>query len=120
MNARIRNIFSLFSLFLATVLAFGCHHNPEKPDDDHMVTKKPRVPENTVGSFNFTKDSGIVIFDVNGKKAEFVDKPLPKNKKDAGTVTIKFVSGSCTAEVCRPVVGCKTVVLDPVNDCPAQ
>lgn len=116
LNTRNVILFTLLSLFIT-----GCNHNPDRKDDDmHGQHGKPRIPETTVGSFNFTKDSGLVIFDVNGKVAAITDKPLPKNKKDAGIVTIKFVSGSCTAEVCRPGFGCKTVVIDPDNDCPTQ
>ena len=101
-------IFLLSSMFVFT----GCQ----------SLSQKPQIPENTVGSFNFTKENGnkrgLEIFDVNGKKVKPSDKEIPKDAKPAGSITIEFFSGSCTARICRPGRPCETVVIDPVNDCP--
>lgn len=108
-----KSTLSLITLILTiSFLLFGCQ----------FMSTKPPIPENTVGSFNFTKETGnkrgIEIFDVNGKKMPLTNKEIPKDAKPAGSITIEFFSGSCTTRVCKPGLGCQTVVLDPVNDCP--
>lgn len=83
---------------------------------------KPRIPDNTVGSFNFTKQQGkgfgITVFDAKGKKVELSNKPIPKGAKKVDEIKLEFFNGSCTVRVCRRGRPCETVVIDDNTLCP--
>jgi len=86
------------------------------------MTAKPRIPENTVGSFNFTKKDGgglgIEVFNVKGKKAKLTNKEIPKGSKKVDEIKLEFFNGSCTVRVCRRGRPCETVVIDDDSLCP--
>ena len=86
------------------------------------MTTKPRIPDNTVGSFNFTKKNGgglgIEVFNVKGKKVKLTNKEIPKGSKKVDEIKLEFFNGSCTVRVCRRGRPCETVVIDDDSLCP--
>jgi hypothetical protein len=99
-------------MILTTTLITACE----------TMTNKPRIPDNTVGSFNFTKQNGkgfgLSIFNAKGKEVKLTDKPIPKGAEKVDEVKIEFYNGSCIVNVCRRGRPCETVVIDDDSLCP--
>jgi len=95
------------------------------------ASKRPEVPQGTVGSINFVKGKDnqfkIVVLNKKGKpfdvktsldkKAQHAsgEKLLPGQQKNE--VRLFFVDGSCIVKVCPPFVPCQPVLIEDDAKC---
>ena len=106
----------LFVFMSGAIFAlWGC------PADPNLVA--PRIPADTVGSFNFVvgKDnqSKLVVIGKEGKELRPIGQPFPPDAKLISEVTLKFYQvNPCYAVICAPDVPCQTYFISPHN-CPA-